>query len=57
MTEQERRAYINFMYDPRNAFRCAGCPENRDDPGSAVEHRLPCGQQNCWVICHCRHDD
>lgn len=52
MTRQEMRAYTRFMCDPANSHNCAECPEN--------EHRgndtLPCGQQNCWVDCHCRKE-
>ena len=44
-------AYIEFMYNPANSRNCANCPENRsfDSWGG----NLPCGQQNCWVDCHC----
>lgn len=30
---------------------CENCPENR---GDFPHDRLPCGQQNCWVTCHCK---
>lgn len=40
--------YRHFMYNPGNSGNCAECPENRGSRGG-----LPCGQQNCWVDCHC----
>lgn len=43
--------YVDFMYNPDNAFRCEDCPENRDFDN--WQGTLPCGQQNCWVECHC----
>lgn len=44
--------YCKWMYDIRNEYECDECPENNgyDDH----EGKLPCGQQNCWVTCHCR---
>ena len=50
MTEQEVKAYKDFMYNPENSHNCAECPENEDR-----RNGLPCGQQNCWVDCHCKH--
>ena len=52
MTNQERQHYINFMYNEANEYNCTECPENEhfDD----WEGKLPCGQQICWVTCHCR---
>lgn len=52
MTEKE---YVDFMYDRNNEKSCDNCPENRgfDDWGG----NLPCGQQNCWVSCHCAEND
>ena len=44
-------AYCGFMYEKGNAFRCSECPENRDM--KSVDSVGPCGQQNCWVVCHC----
>ena len=41
-------AFKKFMYDIENEFNCEECPENRGHRG-----RWPCGQQNCWVTCHC----
>ena len=48
----EERAYIDFMNNPENAGRCGECPENRGF--GSWGGCLPCGQQNCWVSCHCR---
>ena len=31
---------------------CDECPENKDFDD--WEGKYPCGQQNCWVTCHCR---
>mgnify|MGYP004512933483 FL=1 len=44
----DREKYIKFMYDPQNSHNCDICPENQDFNGIN-----PCGQQNCWVDCHC----
>lgn len=40
--------YINFMWNPENEYNCKKCPENKKD----TNNRYPCGQQNCWVVCH-----
>lgn len=47
--------YVDFMFDKKNEFNCENCPENQgfDD----WEGKLPCGQQNCWVSCHCRYSE
>lgn len=50
MTEQERKEYIEFMNDAENICNCADCPENNEMDNS----KYPCGQQNCWVACHCQ---
>lgn len=49
MTNNE---YCKWMYNMENEYNCSECPENKgyDD----WEGKLPCGQQNCWVTCHCR---
>lgn len=52
MTEKERREYLRWMYDPENSHNCTECPEN-----SGKRRLLPCGQQNCWVDCHCRKEE
>jgi hypothetical protein len=49
MTEIELNAYKKFMYNPANIYNCTECPENE----GRTEECLPCGQQNCWVQCHC----
>lgn len=41
--------YKQFMYNKDNAFNCSECPENRGFDNCSN----PCGQQNCWVHCHC----
>ena len=40
------------MYNPENEYNCDECPENKDFDD--WEGKYPCGQQNCWVTCHCR---
>lgn len=49
--DEQEQSYIRWMYDPDNEGRCESCPENHgfDSWGG----NLPCGQQNCWVTCHC----
>ena len=41
--------YRSWMCDEHNSHNCDECPENENRSS-----RLPCGQQNCWVDCHCR---
>lgn len=55
MTDVERKKYINFMYDSDNEYRCEDCPENRGIDN--WEGKLACGQQNCWVTCHCQQEN
>ena len=47
----DNKEYIKFMCNSENSHNCTECPENRnmDD----WQDRLPCGQWNCWVDCHC----
>ena len=54
MSKKELVAYIKWMCDPENERNCSECPENVgfDD----WQGELPCGQQNCWVSCHCEND-
>ena len=44
ISEEERKKYVEFMYNPENEYNCDECWEGK----------YPCGQQNCWVTCHCR---
>lgn len=53
MTEQERREYVAFMCNIENEYNCDKCPENKDADTDFCR-QYPCGQQNCWVTCHCR---
>ena len=48
---EEEREYIKFMYNPKNSHNCDECPENINS--DSWQGKLPCGQQNCWVDCHC----
>lgn len=49
MNKEELKKYREFMCNIENEFNCSQCPENRDS-----NKNLPCGQQNCWVSCHCK---
>ena len=52
MTNKEIEDYKLFMNDIKNAYCCGFCPENKEEElGSSS--KLPCGQYNCWVNCHC----
>lgn len=46
--KQDRDAYTDFMCNPENEYNCNECPER-----GISSTGLPCGQQNCWVTCHC----
>lgn len=53
---EKQKHYIGFMNNPRNAYNCAKCPENRNEsswPGT----RRPCGQFNCWVVLTCEQKE
>lgn len=53
VTDEYTRLYREFMYNENNEYHCEGCPENlKETQGISVQGR-PCGQQNCWVACHC----
>lgn len=47
LNSPEVKAYREFMDNPDNIMECDDCPENTGNSP------LPCGQQNCWVACHC----
>lgn len=47
--EFSQKKYKEFMYCKENEYNCHCCPENTGMQGSH-----PCGQQNCWVMCHCK---
>lgn len=47
--------YIKFMCNPENSHNCFDCPENQNF--DSWEGKLPCGQQNCWVDCHCNREE
>lgn len=49
----ENKEYKDFMWNPKNKFNCKECPENRNDCWS----KYPCGQQNCWVVCHIKSQE
>ena len=53
--KEYRKAYIEWMYDARNEFCCADCPHANDgmDKNRGDFVVGPCGQQHCWVTCHC----
>jgi hypothetical protein len=52
----EDKKYQDFMWNPKNEYNCHECPENRR-LGLLFPERLPCGQQNCWVVCHTKSKD
>ena len=49
-TDEYCEKYIDFMLDRKNIGNCLHCPENE---GKFPHADRPCGQQNCWVTCHC----
>lgn len=53
--ESKIKAYREFMDNPDNIRNCDECPEKMERP--SWEMPLPCGQQHCWVECHCRVSD
>ena len=48
-------AYADWMYNPQNEYKCASCPHGNDgmDKNRSDYVVGPCGQQYCWVTCHC----
>lgn len=46
-----RNAYLDFMFNRHNIRKCNECPENIGHNGHEACGN-PCGQQNCWVVCH-----
>lgn len=48
----EVKNYIDFMCNPDNIHNCEECPAN--EGFDSWEGKHPCGQQNCWVIAHCK---
>ena len=44
------REEMDFL-DRSNEFNCDHCYYNRDYDD--FQHRLPCGQWNCWVTIYC----
>lgn len=48
-----RDEYIKWMCNPANSHQCDGYPNNREVENYSPDYKLPCGQQNCWVDCHC----
>ena len=51
-----KEKYMEFMTNPANVCKCAGCPENRDEK-SMSDFRLPCGQYHCWVALSCGKEE
>lgn len=43
-------AHKAFLYNPDNVYNCTECYANI---GNRNSNTLPCGQQHCWVSCHC----
>lgn len=44
----------DFDFNPDNAYKCDGCPHNRNYDN--WQGRYPCGQWNCWVVCSCPYE-
>ena len=55
--EQYKKEYCKFMYDENNTGKCNECPHGDDKDHSKYPFNYPCGQQNCWVTCHCNSKD
>ena len=36
ISEEERKKYVEFMYNPENEYNCDECPENKDFAGLLV---------------------
>jgi hypothetical protein len=51
---KKQKEYQKFMFNKDNIFNCDACPENRGFKEGNSRIAGPCGQQNCWVECHCR---
>lgn len=51
MTNEQVKAYMEFMHNKDNECKCANCPANEGCKGN---NQLPCGQYNCWVTVHCK---
>lgn len=49
------REQVKEYYNPANSHRCENCPDNVGC--SDWQGCLPCGQQNCWVDCHCKGEE
>ena len=57
VTSEYDRLYREFMFDPDNEYHCHGCPENSvEREGITRTQGNPCGQQHCWVACHCNNE-
>lgn len=52
----EIKDYVEFMYNPDNAYKCSKCPENSGHQIGWGGSIGPCGQQHCWVDVHCNRD-
>ena len=50
------KEYQDFMRNPKNKYNCHECPENRK-LGILFPERLPCGQNNCCVVCHTKSQE
>lgn len=48
ISEEERKKYVEFMYNPENEYNCDECPENKDFDD--WEGKYPCGNQNAGLL-------
>lgn len=55
MTKREVEEYKAFMYNAKNEHNCKECPMNEGHNNAETNYK-PCGQQICWVTCHCKEE-
>lgn len=56
--EEYKNQYLDFMYNENNYMKCESCPENHGySVGCGTGSVSPCGQQHCWVECHCKENN
>ena len=54
--ELTKKQYQEFMFNEENYKNCENCPENHGFIEGSGRIAGPCGQQICWVECHCNKD-
>lgn len=48
ISEEERKKYVEFMYNPENEYNCDECPENKDFDD--WEGKYPCGNKIAGLL-------